>query len=95
MFTRFNKSLIPAALLLAASLGANAEGLRVGDLDTSITTLSSTLVAGPAPTPLLNLQLDSAHRLTLGMQVERLADGDNVDGEPVTHLAEFGLKVSF
>ena len=95
MFKHFNKSLVPAALLLAASLGVHAEGLRVGDLDTSITTPSPTLVTAPAPTKLLNLQLDSVHRLTLGMQIERLPYASVVDGEPVTHLAQFGLNLSF
>lgn len=95
MFKLITKSLVPAALLLAASLGVHAEGLRAAQPDASITPSSSVLLIASAPAKLLNLQLDNVRRLKLGMQVDPLAYASSADSEPLIGLAQFGLNLSF
>jgi hypothetical protein len=98
MFKRINKSLVPVVLLLAASMGVHAQELRAGDLGTSVTVTAPSATAADvqgAPPKLLDLQFDGNHELTLGMQIERLPFVTTVDGEPVAHLAQFGLHISF
>lgn len=93
MFKSCSKSIVASALLLAASLSAQAQCRVASPADTA--PLAASLAALQVLTPTLHLQFRASHRLTLGMQVEPEMLPDAASDDAAAESALVGLNLSF